>query len=230
MEIKNESITDDSVVKESLKVQHFTDGFNYYKIFWIFFIGSITGFLVESIWCIFRKGYFESRSSIIYAPLAIIYGFGGIIIYVILKDMYNYKLCFILGAVGGTIVEFLCSFLQEKVFGTVSWDYSHLPFNINGRICLVFSICWGLLAILWVKYLQPFLDKLLRKIPNTIGKPLTIVLFVIVLSLGLLSFLTVLRWGERIDGVQATSSLGKWLDYRFPNEFMKIIYPNMKFL
>ena len=55
--------------------------------------------------------------------------------------------------------EYICSLGQEIVFGSVAWDYSSLPLNINGRVCLLYSIFWGVLGVGWVKLVMPLVDK-----------------------------------------------------------------------
>ena len=72
--------------------------------------------------------------------------------------------------------EYACSWIQEVLFGACFWDYSHLPFNINGRVNLVFSMFWGLAAVLWVGRAYPAMCRWIGRIPNRFGKPLTLVL------------------------------------------------------
>ena len=67
-------------------------------------------------------------------------------------------------------IEYLCSFFQEMLFGSTSWDYSNIPFNLNGRICLLYSVFWGILGILWIKEIYPRMAVWILKIPNKVGK------------------------------------------------------------
>ena len=78
----------------------------------------------------------------------------------------------------GSVVEYICSWGQELVFGSRSWDYSQMPFNLNGRICLMYSILWGVLGILWIKNIYPRMAKWILKIPNRAGKIITWVLVI----------------------------------------------------
>ncbi len=76
----------------------------------------------------------------------------------------------------GAAFEYLCSLGQELVFGTVSWDYSDTPFNIDGRTNLMFGLIWGTLGLIWLKSLYPAISRWIEKIPKRIGGMLTIVL------------------------------------------------------
>ena len=115
------------------------------KVFWIFILGSLAGYILEMIVAFVQNGYFESRQEVIYGPFTPVYGIGAVLYYLFfkkLKTRNRVKVFFITMVLGG-MVEYLCSLLQEKLFGTVSWDYSNLWFNINGRTSLLHCIYWG---------------------------------------------------------------------------------------
>ena len=61
--------------------------------------------------------------------------------------------------VGGTL-EYLCSYIQAKVFGTISWNYSNLWFNINGRTSLLHCTYWGIAGVLYAMYIKPMVERL----------------------------------------------------------------------
>ena len=75
----------------------------------------------------------------------------------------------------GGVTEYLCSFIQEKAFGTISWDYSHLLFNINGRTSLLHCTYWGIAGILYVTYIDPLLEKIKQKTNDKSLKITTII-------------------------------------------------------
>lgn len=56
------------------------------------------------------------------------------------------------------MLEYLCSFFQEIFFGTISWDYSHLFMNLNGRTSLLYCVYWGIIAIFYLKVVYPILQ------------------------------------------------------------------------
>lgn len=101
-----------------------------------------------------------------------LYGVGAASLSIILYRFRNRGkwLSFLGGFVVGSVVEYVCSWLQEVLFGSRSWDYSRVPFNINGRICLLYSLFWGALGIFWIKDIYPFMAKWILKLPNRAGK------------------------------------------------------------
>lgn len=214
------------------KSKHFAQGITFYKLFWIFFIGCFVGVLIELLYCFATHGYFESRSGLVYGPFNLVYGFGALALTFVLYRLRNHSwiYSFIGGFVVGSIVEYLCSFIQELCFGSTSWDYSDLPGNINGRICLMYSAFWGILGVMWIKDLYPRFAKLILKIPNKIGKPMTWVLLAFMVVNTAVSGLAVFRWRERIDGKEATNGYEMFMDRHFTDERLRKIYANMDFL
>lgn len=210
---------------------HFARGTNFYKLFLILFIGSFAGVVVELLWCFIRHGYFESRSGLVWGPFNLVYGLGALCLSMTLYRYRNRSAIhsFIGGFITGSVVEYLCSFFQELVFGSTSWDYSNVPFNINGRICLLYSIFWGFLGVFWIKSLMPRMSVWILAIPNRIGKALVWVLFVFMLLNAIVSAGAVYRWSQRIGGTEATNAVERVLDQRFPDERMERIFPNLVF-
>ena len=132
------------------------------KIFWIFIIGSILGYIIEMIVGLVQNGHFVSRQGLLIGPFIQVYGVGLVTYYLVIskiKNKNNIKI-FIISMILGGLIEYLFSFFQEKLFGTISWDYRNLPFNINGRTSLLHCYYWGIGGILFVKYILPHLDKL----------------------------------------------------------------------
>jgi hypothetical protein len=122
-------------------------------------IYSFLGFALETIVALVTKGVFESRKSFLYGPFCIIYGIGGIVLVNFLKDFKHQNLKLLLfGMILGSTVEYLGSFIGEKILGFVWWDYSNQAFNLNGRTSLFYSVCWGFISIVLINYLNPFID------------------------------------------------------------------------
>ena len=222
----------DEVEHEEKLIKHFAQGINFYKLFWIFFIGCIIGVLIEIVWCLATLHHYESRTGLIYGPFNPVYGFGALALTLSLQWLRDKRDTFILigGAIIGSAVEYLCSWVQELLFGTISWDYSYLPFNINGRVNLLYGLFWGILTILWIKDLYPLMVKLIMKIPNKIGKPLTWILLVFMVFNCAMSGLAVYRWMGRREGKEPQTAIGAYMDDNYPNERMEKIYPNMDFV
>lgn len=220
-----------SIDYDENRSQHFAKGLNLYKILLICFVGSFAGVVVEMLWCLITNGYIESRQGMVYGPFNLLYGVGAVALTACLYKFRNRSawISFFGGMAVGSVVEYLCSLGQEIIFGSRSWDYSHLPFNINGRICLLYSVFWGLLGVLWIKNIYPRMAKLILKIPNNVGKIATWVLVVFFAFNAFMSCVSTFRWSQRVEGIAPTSSFGEFIDRRFPNERMEKIYANMEF-
>lgn len=197
-------------------------------IFWVFIIGSLIGYGVETIVAIIQNGHFASRQGLLYGPLIPVYGVGLVAYYLVIskiKDESNFKI-FIITMILGGIVEYLFSFFQEKLFGTVSWDYSNLWFNINGRTSLLHCIYWGTGGILFVKYVYPFLEKIISKLDLLALKHVTVILIVLLAFDVGISCIASSRQKERIEGIAASSNLDRFCDEYYPDSVMDYIYSN----
>lgn len=210
---------------------HFTSESPFYKLFWIFFIGSFAGVILETLYCYIQRGHFESRVGLVWGPFNLVYGLGALVLSICLYKYRNRSkiYSFLGGFITGSVIEYLCSWIQELVFGSTSWDYSNIPFNLNGRICLLYSFFWGILGIFWIKDIYPRLSEVILKIPNKIGKNLTIVLLIFMIIDSCVSGLAVFRWSKRVEGKLASNKIEEVLDDVYPNETMEKIYANLEF-
>lgn len=207
----------------------FAYGMGFYKLVWIFIIGCLMGCVLEMLWCYAHNGYFESRSGVLYGPLNPVYGFGAVLLSMLLWRIrdYNSLLIFLASAVIGAAFEYGCSWFQEVVFHTVSWEYSNSPLNLHGRTNVQFAICWGLLGLVFVQHTLPYLSNLIELIPNRIGRWLTW-LFVIFMVFDLfISAAAVRRQTERRMGREAQNAFAVFLDEHYDDDYLKKIYPNM---
>lgn len=136
-----------------------------WRILSYFILYSILGYVIEILYGAITKGVLESRQSFLYGPFCAIYGVGACIMILGLQK-FNKSLNsqFIGGFLIGSVVEYVVSFLGEIVLHVKWWDYSNLPFNINGRICIAFSVFWGILGIYLMSSLNPKIDRFLDKI------------------------------------------------------------------
>lgn len=210
---------------------HFAQGMTFYKLFWVFFIGCFAGVVLETIYCLIQRGHYESRVGLIYGPFNLVYGIGALCLSGALYQFRNRGrvFSFVGGFVVGSVVEYACSWFQEVCFGSTSWDYSNMPYNLNGRICLLYSIFWGILGIFWIKDIYPRMAKWILKIPNKIGKPLTWVLLVFMVFNSVMTLFTSLRWTARREGVEPRNAFEAYLDEHYPDERMQKIFANAEF-
>ena len=202
----------------------------FYKYVYIFMVCCVVGFTVETLWCLIKNGYIESRKSLVYGPLSVAYGMGGVLLTAVLSRFTDASMekIFLVSFVVGTAAEYICSLGQEIVFGSVAWDYSHLPLNINGRVCLLYSIFWGVLGVAWVKLIMPLADKFIAFVPMNLSNVIvwTFIAF-FVFDAGL-SAAAAFRMNERKENVPPANRLEVFLDEHFDDERMHKIYANSK--
>jgi uncharacterized membrane protein len=139
-------------------------------------------------------------------------------------------LIFVASMLIGGFFEYICSLGQELAFGTISWNYKGTQLNLHGRTNFYFALMWGFLGLVWVRYIYPQLSRLIEKIPNRVGKPITWILlaalvFDIAISAGAVS-----RWSHRAAGEPASNAVALFLDEHYPDAKMHEIYPHMRFV
>lgn len=143
------------------------NGISIWRILAYFIIYSVLGYIIETIYGMITKGVWESRQSFLYGPFCGIYGLGAVIMIACLhKFPRKFNTLFIGGFIVGSIVEYVVSFVGEMILGVKWWDYSNMPLNINGRICIYFSVFWGFLGIYLIASLNPRVDKMINWIKS----------------------------------------------------------------
>ena len=200
------------------------------KIFWIFIIGSILGYIIEMIVGLVQNGHFVSRQGLLIGPFIQVYGIGLVVYYLIIsriKNKSNIKIFIISMILGGTI-EYLFSFFQEKLFGTISWDYCNLPFNFNGRTSLLHCLYWGIGGVIFVKYLLPHLNKIDTCYKYKSFIIITILLMVFLVFDIVMSSMAGIRQLERRNNIPPEGSIDVFFDAYYPDTKLKSIYSNAK--
>ena len=154
--------------KEKKTRKTFTiNGISIWRILAYFIIYSVAGYIIETLYGILTKGVWESRQSFLYGPFCGIYGLGAVVMIICLhKFPKKYNALFIGGFIVGSIVEYLVSLFGELILGVKWWDYSNMPLNINGRICVFFSLFWGFLGMYLIISLNPKVDKIINWIKS----------------------------------------------------------------
>ncbi|MCC8047191.1 MAG: putative ABC transporter permease [Clostridiales bacterium] len=206
----------------------FAAGCSPYKLVWMFIIGAVLGDVFEIFFCRATQGIWMSRSSLVWGQFSIVWGFALAAATALLHRCLDRSdsFLFITGTVLGGVYEYLCSVLSEIVFGTVFWDYSKLPFNLGGRINLLYCFFWGFAAVLWIRVLYPPLSSWIEKFPKRPGKFLTWCLIVFFLCDGIVSAAALVRSDERANGIEATESWQQLMDSWYDDETLAQIYPN----
>lgn len=143
-----------------------------------FTIYSFLGWLAETIYCFITDKKFTYRG-FLYGPVCPIYGFGGVIVSKFLHGIEGNPIkVFFGGMILASILEYITSYILEKLFHMKWWDYSHHKFNINGRVCLLNSTLFGLLSVFIVEVLEPMLRDSVSSIPSSIIYPLSTIIII----------------------------------------------------
>ena len=214
--------------KERVKSLVFAQGCSFHKLVWLFFIGAFLGDITETIFCRVTAGVWMSRSSLVWGPFSIVWGIGVVVLTMMLHKYRDKddRYLFIFGTVVGGAYEYACSVFTEMVFGTVFWDYSKIPFNLGGRINLLYCFFWGLASVLWIKNVYPFLSRWIEKIPKKAGTVISW-LFLLFMTVNIvLSGMALGRYSDRYAGKPAANSVESFLDSHYPDERMERVYPN----
>lgn len=209
----------------------FAYGVNFYKLFWIFTIGSIIGCLMETIvGFVYNGGRFEYRVGLVYGPFIPVYGIGAVMLTLSLYKFSRARMwvVFFVSAFVGATFEYLTSYFQQLIFGSISWDYSDQMFNLYGRTSLYYAVIWGVLGIAWAKFIYPFMSMLIEKLPKNMGKVLTVVFCIFMVYDCAVSCLAQWRYNERQIGSPPSNIIEEFLDEEFPDSYLEMIYPNMK--
>lgn len=218
--------------QKKTKEKSFAAGLNFYKLFWIFFIGCFIGYVVEILYCFITSGHVESRQGMVYGPFNQVYGLGAVLMVIVLHKLYQKgdRWVFVGSALLGGAFEAVCSLVQEYVFGSVSWNYTGHRFSLfNGRTNLLYMFFWGILGVVFIKEIYPRLSRFVERIPNKQGIVISWVLVVFIALDLLISGLAVYRWAERDKGIEPNTRFEIFLDRHYTDEFLKVIYPNLHF-
>lgn len=165
--------------------------YNIETLFLLFMIYSICGWIVESILKTIQLKKFVNRGFLI-GPYCPIYGYGALIMTCLLERFSdNIFLLFSMSMLICSILEYLTSFIMEKLFRARWWDYSHKKFNINGRICLLNAIFFGIGGIIVINLLNPLILDLINSRSSHIIDTTAILLFAIFLVDNVLSIVVI---------------------------------------
>lgn len=199
------------------------------KCVFAYVLGGVVGTLWETVLNFCKGNGFVYCNGSIFTPINFVYGFGALVIWIFLANS-NRKpyMTYIYGAIGGGIVEYLLNFLEEKILGARSWDYSNEFLNINGRTTIPFMLFWGLLCLAVVYGVYNPLAKIYDKCPKKVMTTIAIVLLAIVVTDLTITVTALARYSARQQGVAAKTELGLFLDRVFSDDYMKLHFPNQK--
>ena len=174
---------------------------NILNMFFYVLLYSFIGWVLESVYKTFLERQLVN-SGFLKGPFCPIYGLGALIMLLTLNFLKgNIALLFIVSFFIMTLWEYIAGVILEKVFKTKYWDYSNNRFNINGRVCLLNSIFWGVLGVLFINYVHPFIEEKIGLIPQNILLYITIVIYILVLIDLVATTITTLKFSDTIKKI-----------------------------
>ena len=174
--------------------------FLYY--FLIFYIYSVLGWIMESTYVSIKQKKFVDRGFLI-GPYCPIYGWGSLTIILYLEQYKNnFITVFILGVVICAFLEYITSYIMEKIFKARWWDYSDKKFNLNGRICGENAILFGIGGLLIIYIIEPIIDNYISKINIFCLSLLSIIFFIIFIIDTIVSFKIVNKLKENLGNIE----------------------------
>lgn len=177
-----------------------------YDALWFFLIYAFLGWCTEVVFEAMVHGRFINRG-FLNGPVCPIYGFGVLIVVVLLTPLKAHLLPLFLGSVLLTsALEFATGFLLEKVFHDKWWDYSNEPFNIKGYVCLRFSVAWGLACVFVLDIVHPLIFELVSHIPPLLGNILLAVFFAALLTDFVVTLLAASKLKARLANMDALTA------------------------
>lgn len=143
--------------------------------FWRFILYSFLGFLLEVAYAHVTHSAKQDRKCLLLLPLCPVYGLGAVmILHLVELTAPSIPCVMAIGFLSASAAEYLMSLFYDRVLGVEFWDYSALPLNLDGRVCLVFSLVWTVLALVLVRVFSPWADVFLLRIPSAFDVPAVI--------------------------------------------------------
>ena len=202
---------------------------NFFNLFWIFVVCSILGLAIETVFHLAIYHAYQDRAGLLYGPFSPIYGFGGLFMTVALNRFHDKPIpvIFLISALIGGAFEFTVSWIMQSAFGIVAWDYSGTFLSIDGRTNFMFMCFWGILGVMWVKFLLPILLWMINKIPWKLRYALTVVCFVFMVMDVVLTVQTIDCWYLREAGHAPNTPLEEFFNKHYDNAYMEHRFQTM---
>lgn len=170
----------------------------YYLILY-FFVYGFLGWCTEVAFAACKERKFVNRG-FLNGPICPIYGIGvGIVVQFLTPYKENLVLLYIASVVMVTALEWVTGFILEKIFHNKWWDYSKMPLNLNGYVCLLFSLIWGVACVLIVDFIHPLIHKVLSWIPFPVGMTLIVVLSIVMFVDLYVTASTILKMNKNLE-------------------------------
>lgn len=170
----------------------------YYSILY-FFVYGFLGWCTEVIFAAFKQHRFVNRG-FLNGPICPIYGVGVTLVIACLEAFQsNLLLLYISSVILVTVLEGVTGWAMDKLSHNKWWDYSKLPFNIGGYVCLLFSLIWGVACVFIVYFVHPLIHQVLSLIPHTAGIALIAILGIALLSDMIVTTSAIVKFNQYLE-------------------------------
>lgn len=170
----------------------------YYSILY-FFVYGFLGWCTEVIFAAFKQHRFVNRG-FLNGPICPIYGVGVTLVVACLEAFQsNLLLLYLSSVILVTILEGVTGWAMDKLFHNKWWDYSKLPLNIGGYVCLLFSLIWGVACVVIVYFIHPLIHQMLSWIPHVIGLVLIVILAAALIADIIVTSSAILKFNQYLE-------------------------------
>ena len=200
-----------------------------FELFWIFVVCSVLGLVLETLFHLLVLGISQDRAGLLFGPFSPIYGFGAVIMTVVLGSFRDSPapVLFLAGALIGGAFEFFVSWIMEALFGIHAWDYSGSFLSIDGRTNFVFMVMWGVLGLTWIKLLLPLTLRAVGAFPQRWRRGVTAVCAAFMLVNAVMTVQSIDCWYQRAAGKAPDTPIEEFYAKNFDDAYMANRFQSM---
>lgn len=201
------------------------------KLFWLFFFFSILGVIIEGVFCLIEKKHWETHVLVVWGWFNVLYGMGAILFYVASAKMHiaSLPLKVLLMALYATALEYIAGLMLKFGLDMRAWDYRNQFLNIDGIICPLFAVGWGVAGYFMNRGYQS-LSRMMDRLATPFLHGLAVALCLFLVMDFLLAVLCMIRWSKRHHGYPADDRIDELIDRLAPDEWMKKRFVEWEFL
>ena len=213
---------------------------NFFNLFWVFLVCCVLGLIIEVVYHMLfvDPGVYQDRAGLLFGPFSPIYGFGAVLLTVMLNRFYrkNFLVIFLVSALVGGVFEAAVSWWMQTSFGAIAWSYSAelapgipdpMAILFHGRTSTPFMCMWGVLGVMWIKLCLPRLLALINLIPWKWRYSLTTAVTVLMLVNGIMTLQALDCWFGRVSGRESTSPVEQFYAEHFDDAYMEQRFQSM---
>lgn len=213
---------------------------NFFNLFWVFLVCCVLGLIIEVVYHMLfvDPGVYQDRAGLLFGPFSPIYGFGAVLLTVMLNRFYrkNFLVIFLVSALVGGVFEAAVSWWMQTSFGAIAWSYSAelapgipdpMAILFHGRTSTPFMCMWGVLGVMWIKLCLPRLLTLINLIPWKWRYSLTTAVTVLMLVNGIMTLQALDCWFGRVSGRESTSPVEQFYAEHFDDAYMEQRFQSM---